>query len=315
LPTATATATPTPVPYQITEYPLPSGQSLPNAITVGSDHNIWFTENAGRIGVMTTSGSVKAEYLVPSGSLNMAGMTLGPDGNVWFAEQDKDKIGVVHTSPIQVQEASVSCNQPPCNPIKIISGPGGKLWFSEYSQTVGTLTPGLSQAAYSVPTGALYGLVKAPDGNVYVDAEDCRFWKVTPNGVVSNIVLAPTSPNPTGCSNMTIGPDNNIWICEVDTGNAIARLTLGAGGTATLKQFALKTALSGPLGIVSGPDGALWFAESGTGVDRIGHITTSGSITEYQLKANSTPAYLTSGPDGRIWFTEYYGNKIGAIVP
>ena len=35
-----------------------------------------------------------------------------------------------------------------------------------------------------------------------------------------------------------------------------------------------------PLDIVVGPDGNLWFTESG--VDRIGEITPAGKITEFQ---------------------------------
>src|SRR6266705_3035946 len=48
--------------------------------------------------------------------------------------------------------------------------------------------------------------------------------------------------------------------------------------TAGLNEYAL-SANSSPQGIVAGPDGNLWFAES-TG-QKIGKITTSGTITEY----------------------------------
>jgi streptogramin lyase len=53
-----------------------------------------------------------------------------------------------------------------------------------------------------------------------------------------------------------------------------------------------------PSMIVAGPDGNLWFTETGG----IGRITTSGSVTEFPL-ASGTPAGITGGPDGNIWFT------------
>lgn len=52
-----------------------------------------------------------------------------------------------------------------------------------------------------------------------------------------------------------------------------------------LTEFALPTAQCGPFGIAAGPDGALWFAE--TAADRIGRITTDGSVTEYPLPDRS----------------------------
>ena len=47
---------------------------------------------------------------------------------------------------------------------------------------------------------------------------------------------------------------------------------------ATIREYSIPTAGSLPGGIVAGPDGALWFYE--TGSNRIGRITTDGQITE-----------------------------------
>ncbi|MEP7353762.1 MAG: putative Ig domain-containing protein [Acidobacteriota bacterium] len=65
-------------------------------------------------------------------------------------------------------------------------------------------------------------------------------------------------------------------------------------------------------GITSGPDQALWFAESSTG--KIGRITVSGAVTEYPTVAG--PWHIALGPDGTMWFTqgsETYG--VGRISP
>jgi streptogramin lyase len=71
---------------------------------------------------------------------------------------------------------------------------------------------------------------------------------------------------------------------------------------------------SGPLGITSGPDGNLWFAEFDA--DKVGRITPSGTITEFTPPtANSGSMDIVTGPDGNLWFTEFNGQKIGRVTP
>lgn len=79
-----------------------------------------------------------------------------------------------------------------------------------------------------------------------------------------------------------------------------------------ITEFALPILKSIPLKITAGPDGNLWFAESGA--DKIGRITPNGTITEFALStSSSSPAGITAGPDGNLWFTETSG-KIGRIT-
>lgn len=89
-------------------------------------------------------------------------------------------------------------------------------------------------------------------------------------------------------------------------------MSCGAGHAA---EFTIPTANSQPLGIVTGPDGSLWFTESFG--NKIGRITPSGTFTEYPIPTpNSSPAGIaTGGNPVDIWFTENAGNKIGRITP
>src|SRR4051812_28445342 len=60
---------------------------------------------------------------------------------------------------------------------------------------------------------------------------------------------------------------------------------------------------SNPYGIVAGPDGNLWFTESGA--NNIGRISATGVITEFPIPtADSGPSAIAAGPDGNLWFTE-----------
>jgi virginiamycin B lyase len=92
---------------------------------------------------------------------------------------------------------------------------------------------------------------------------------------------------------------------------------------AQITEYPIPTASSGPTSISVGPDGALWFVESGA--TKIGRITTNGIVTEYPVPppaidggAVRTLTAITTGPDGALWFgwsgglTQAHGD-IGAI--
>ncbi len=96
---------------------------------------------------------------------------------------------------------------------------------------------------------------------------------------------------------------------------ALSVLLPAAHATAQITEYAIPTASSGPIGIVAGPDGALWFTEAGA--SKIGRITTAGVITEFPIPTvGSHPVGITVGPplDGALWFVEQDGNKIGRIT-
>jgi virginiamycin B lyase len=74
--------------------------------------------------------------------------------------------------------------------------------------------------------------------------------------------------------------------------------------TTTVVEYPIPTGNSGPLGIVAGPDGAVWFSESYA--NKIGRITTNGTLTEYPIPTpGGQPGTLIVGPDGNFWFAEW----------
>jgi streptogramin lyase len=90
-------------------------------------------------------------------------------------------------------------------------------------------------------------------------------------------------------------------------------LMLPASASATINEFPIPTAESNASGVIAGPDGALWFTETGYFVypgpqspgNKIGRITTSGSFSEFPVPtAISLPSDITTGSDGALWFTE-----------
>jgi virginiamycin B lyase len=72
--------------FSIDEFTVPTPASGPNAIALGPDGNLWFTEsNANQIGRVTATGAF-TEFAVPTANASPQSITAGPDGNVWFTE-------------------------------------------------------------------------------------------------------------------------------------------------------------------------------------------------------------------------------------
>ncbi len=109
----------------------------------------------------------------------------------------------------------------------------------------------------------------------------------------------------------------HLLTCVLTFSALFIPLALASGAQATpgqITEFPTPTRDSDPMGIAAGPEGNLWFTESGG--NKIGRITPGGQITEFPLpSAESRPDGITAGPDENLWFTESGGNKIGRITP
>ena len=68
----------------ITEYPIPTNNSLPIGITVGPDGALWFAEHqAGKIGRITTSGTITEPDKLTGPAHFPLFLVTGSDGNLW----------------------------------------------------------------------------------------------------------------------------------------------------------------------------------------------------------------------------------------
>jgi virginiamycin B lyase len=304
-------------------------------ITLGPGSDLWFTEAGGEVLPLSTSWSGKIDYITTGGTItevgsdlpNPTGIAAAPHDQLWFTEPtlalNQVSLGEMTTRGAVIQSPG------PVSSRTIVLGPDGALWWGsdEPGEPAGTVlktTPGGQSVVYSDGTPA------------------------NPNGD-----LGP----PDGFS---VGHDGNIWftafsdVCKITLGGAITKYPIpnfspyqtaaGPGGEwFTLQDYSLpahgkigKIATNGaiteyggnlaqPRGIVEGPDGAMWFTESGvassngtTGGGKIGRITADGKITEYGGNLLD-PDQIVLGPDGNLWFTESglapSTGKIGNIVP
>jgi streptogramin lyase len=95
--------------------------------------------------------------------------------------------------------------------------------------------------------------------------------------------------------------------CSGQSGVALPRATIGDSlhlAPAVRGKIRFYNDLFGdptPAGIVSGPDGALWFTDPGN--DVIGRIATDGTYSVQQQAGTEVDDGITVGPDNNLWFT------------
>ncbi|MGA2137108.1 MAG: hypothetical protein ABSH50_32860 [Bryobacteraceae bacterium] len=98
---------------------------------------------------------------------------------------------------------------------------------------------------------------------------------------------------------------------------AIACAQSGDGAYFHKNAYVIPNGSAFPTGITEGPDGAMWFTESGCyeGQCYIGRITSGGTLTQYAVPTQyASPNSITAGPDGALWFTESGAGQIGRIT-
>jgi streptogramin lyase len=158
-----------PTTHAITEF---ASSSDGRVITAGPDGNLWFAEPSGKIGMITTAGTI-TEFTVPTAGAYPVGITAAPDGNLWFTDANGNgRVGMITTAgaitefPVPYAGSNVG---------GITAGPDG-IWFTDPgTNAIGLATLAdsqqvvTSQPPSSVSAGSPFGLtVTAEDssGNV-----------------------------------------------------------------------------------------------------------------------------------------------------
>lgn len=146
------------------EFPI---SSAGDRITLGPDHNLWFTEkNANQIGRITISGVV-TEFPIPTAGAGPDYITAGPDGNMWFTEPAADQIGEITTAGVVTEFAILTAASAPAG---IAAGPDGNVWFTEKSSNkIGRITSSgvITEFPLTRSFSGPEGIVSGPDGNLW----------------------------------------------------------------------------------------------------------------------------------------------------
>jgi hypothetical protein len=234
-----------------------------DAITVGPNSNLWFTETAAnRIGEITpkAAGPVIHQFELPAadrlgqgvGSSITSADTIatGPDDDIWFTEQGSNAIGVMNTSGVVVAKFTLPNSNLNPDPLGITEGPDDTMWFTENAANqVASITTAGKIRVYALP-----GAAAGPGSIVY-------------------------------------GPDGNLWFTDYNGVGDIYPVT----GKVTL--YPAHTASSSPVGITVGPGcTSVWFTEPGA--DRLRRVSPipNTNLNEFRDALGATWPFL-SDPD------------------
>ena len=190
------------------------------------------------------------------------------------------------------------------------------MWFAENSiGKLGRITPSGTISEFTIPGAAPapgpIGVAEGPDGKVwFADANRGALGSAT-TGITPTItetavgVIAGDDP-----TELAPDPLASMWFTDFTS----ERIGFNSpdGGTDNLAPIAGLQ----PRGITSGPDGNMWFAE--TGHNLIGRVNEDESVpTELgggQIIGTADPFEIATGTDGNLWFTEEGTGKIGRIT-
>jgi len=310
----------------ISEFPVPTANSSPSAITLGANGALWFVEARAQftVGRITAAGKI-TEFPVETMGTSYApygtvGITAGPDGNIWLS------YAVLPDGPLMSVISQVTPSgqirnsfQPPTRSQLggITSGPDGALWFTETDAgRIGRITTDGQIEEYIIPTTGSQptNISSGPDGALwFTDAGNGQVGRITTAHVFSAFPLTSAFGNNRPTS-IVSGSDGAMWFTAPPQDGSIGSAFIGritTTGTVSV-AFQIPQANSHPQLIITGPDGSLWFTDSIN--NQLDSLSTNGTFTQYSVPtSDSGPFGVASGPDSAVWFTEQNGNNIGRL--
>lgn len=179
----------------------------------------------------------------------------------------------------------------------IIVGPDGATWTSNVgSNSISRVAlTGGAATTYATPTAGLpAGLTNGPDGNIWFTyGTSPKIGRMTTSGGVTEFPL----PSGTGAMDIATGSDGNLWYTGIGN-QKIGRVT-PAGVVTEFSTGALN-----PTFITAGPSGSNKLYVSFQSTNKIGIITTSGTLSTVSLGADVTQPWYIRTVGNDVWFIE-----------
>ncbi len=240
---------------------------------------------------------------------------------MWFAERGLGILGSITTKGKFPR--SVKLTGQARFPQNVVTGPDGNLWATAGSTNTywqeSNGVPDPYGAVWAVtPAGVTVNVTKLPknsDPRAIVPAPNGKGLWFTMIGFVGKITTQFKLqlfklPQDNRTTQITVGPDSNLWFCET-VNAAIGRVSIRGAKPPTITMFPFPKN-GGPASVVAGPDGYLWADEFQTA--KVAELTTKGTIVyEIPLAKGSFPKGMAVGADGNLYVAEFGNGKIAEI--
>ena len=265
----------------VTECPaIPTVASDPRGIIGASDGNLWFTEFAGSKITRVTTGCAYTEFSTLFATDGPQLLTDRGDGNVWFTGNTGNHVGFQGLTSGVSGETTIPT--PNSKPFGIAPAPDLNLYFTENAVDQLGRIPMLFGAITEVPlaTGSAPSqIVRGPSTETTCGGGPCMWFtlfgtsrvaRLNPAGwpapTIDQFPTTTASANPLG---IVAGKDGALWVTESGL-DRIGRVSVNG----TVSEYTSPVTGLGLKGIAVAPDGSIWFAEPGTGLNpgRIGKL-------------------------------------------
>jgi streptogramin lyase len=237
----------------------------------------------------------------PSCEAFASSIVTGADGNLWIGEAGDEEIARV--SPAGGPIAEFPLFVP--HRAEMTPGPDGNLWVLRNYNEVSRVTPDGQIDSFALPEAPVHnnshelGLAVGPDGNIWALRSmngDDRLTQVTTSGAVTDFAINVVNPD------ALVTAAGALWFLERTSGTSRLYRADTAGNISIAQTF---DGLS-LIGLVVGPDGALWSIGSGPAPEspRLVRMPVDGSDPAsftLPLPWGETPTSLILGPDARLW--------------
>ncbi len=268
------------------EFPLDIANSAPDAITVGKDGNLYFTDpgvfGQSAIGVFNPATLGRFEVPTPTVGADPNSIAVANDGTIWFTENAVGMVGEYDPATQKITEYSVGASNSGPNYIQL--APDGDLWFEE-TGAFASINP-TTKAVTTIPFNVLGN--NAPAGG----------FSITSDGDIHYVAVAQRTTGGGGLyAAATLDPTTSTYTVSPDT------VPFGKGGPVPAQH-------------VTASDGNVYYAEGPVGMTTVGEINVSaGTLATYSggTNASDESAIAASG-------TTLYVGGLGvlgqaAIVP
>jgi len=326
-----------PLQKYITEYPVPTPNAAPLAITIDDSGNVWFTEsNASKLGMFNSVNQTFREYKVPWVG-DMWGVIVGEGGDIWFTQYSGMGSvspggavvpggygSIVRFNPVTLNFTRFQIPSVSSFPLRLKQDSQGRVWFTELlGGRIGVYDPNQnSLKEYPVPTNESgpADLTFDPHGNLwFTEAYASQVGEFNPQ--TKAFIEYPLGGNASYqsiSSPVGIALDSHgiVWVAD-HGGNWIVRFDPQTRNTVEFPtHFPPKEIY--PISLVNDllidSSGRIWFAEHGG--NSIGYfVPETLTMVEFPIPTGpiSATLWLSRAPNGDIWFTEWSGNNIGRI--
>ena len=318
--------------FRFTQYKVPTTNSEPRYVTVGSDRNLWFTEgnefftpnpdpNSGgtfhtQIGRITPAGNID-EFRVDGCQCFLNDIVQGPNNILYITTNSNLLVSITTAGTVQ------PFIETPFTVGDSLARRGDDLWINDFN-TGSIWRYNITNDAFTeFPTGGTpVDVAVDAQGIVWFTGTDAngdgQIGRLDP--ATGAITATPVTGSDPG--HIAIASDGKVWFTD-RFNHRVGYLDPSNNNQVT--QFGTLTPNAGPQDIAAANDGSMWFAQATVG--NVARISPNGTITEAGRTVKDDPnsglesAFgITVYPedqstDQSVLYTKPADNKVARLTP